>query len=72
MGTEYDAETLTRFFTLSPEDLELVRGARGDHNHLGLALLLVWARSERQLISDPATLPKPVITHVSNQLGIEP
>ncbi len=71
MGAEYDGETLRRFFTLSPEDLEVVRSARGDHNRLGLALLLVWARSERKLVSDPATLPKPVIAHVLKQLGIE-
>jgi TnpA family transposase len=68
----YDAETLRRFFTLTPDDLALVGRARGDHNRLGLALLLAWARAEHRLASAPATLPPPVIAHVGAQLGLTP
>ena len=32
MTATYDADTLRRFFTLTPDDLALVRTARGDHN----------------------------------------
>jgi hypothetical protein len=41
MPAVYDQETLRRSFTLTPADLTLVQTARGDHNRLGLALLLV-------------------------------
>ena len=68
----YDAETLRRFFTLTPDDLVLVGRARGDHNRLGLALLLAWARAEQRLVSAPAMLPPPVIAHIAAQLGLTP
>src|SRR5437868_9025777 len=72
MTATYDADTLRRFFTLTPDDLALVRTARGDHNRLGLALLLVCTRVERVVVSTPATLPEAVIAHVSHQLGLTP
>jgi len=72
MTATYDEETLRRFFTLTPDDLALVRTARGDHNRLGLALLLVWTRVERVIVSNPATLPEAVIAHVGHQLGLTP
>ena len=54
----YDEEELQRFFTLGPEDVAFVAGTRSDRNRLALALLLTWARAERKLVSDPATLPR--------------
>jgi hypothetical protein len=36
------------------------------------ALLLVWARVERVIVSHPGTLPEAVIGHVSQQLGLAP
>ena len=48
------------------------RTARGDHNRLGLALLLVWTRVERVVVSNPATLPEAVVAHVGHQLGLMP
>src|SRR5437868_11760093 len=72
MTATYDADTLRRFFTLTPDDLALVRTARGDHNRLGLALLLVWTRVERVVVSNPATLPEAVVVHVGRQLGLAP
>ncbi len=68
----YDAEALRRFFTLTPDDRALVGRAPGDHNRLGLALLLAWARAEHRLVAAPATLPPPVIAHVAAQLGLTP
>ncbi len=72
MMATYDEDMLRRFFTLTPDDLALVRAARGDHNRLGLALLLVWARVERVIVSNPATLPEAVVAHVGRQLGLTP
>jgi len=68
----YDEDTLRRFFMLTPDDLTLVRTARGDHNRLGLALLLVWTRVERIIVSNPATLSAAVVAHVGRQLGLTP
>ncbi len=68
----YDDETLRRFFILTPADLAVVQTAPVDQNRLGMALLLVWARVERVLVSDPATLPETVIAYVSQQLGLTP
>src|SRR5579884_2583611 len=72
MPAVYDQEVLRRFFTLTPADLALVQTTRSDHNRLGLALLLVWARVERVIVSHPGVLPASVILHVSRQLGLAP
>ena len=66
----YDEDALRSFFTLTAEDLELVRTARTPRNQLGLALLLAWTRAERRAVSDPATLPNDVIGFVARQLGL--
>ena len=68
----YEEEDIPALFTLSAEDLVLARTARTRRNQLGLALLLVWARSERWLLSDPATVPADVISFVARQLDLSP
>ena len=56
-GTVFDKDTLSSFFTLTPEDLSLVRTARSPRNQLGLALLIAWTQAERRAVSDPSKLP---------------
>ncbi|MFN2506066.1 MAG: DUF4158 domain-containing protein, partial [Acidimicrobiales bacterium] len=68
----YDEEELQRFFTLAPTDVAFVAGTRSDRNRLALALLLTWARAERKLASDPATLPTEVVATVARQLRLTP
>jgi len=68
-GSE-NAEELRRFYTLTPDDLALVDGVRGDGHRLALALTLVWARAERTMLADPTTLPTPTIAFVAAQLGV--
>jgi Domain of unknown function (DUF4158) len=72
MNVVDDPEMLRRSFALSPDDLAVVGRERGDHNRLGLALLLVWARVDRRLVPHPASLPPAVIAHVSRQLRLTP
>src|SRR4051794_4370404 len=67
-----DPETLRRFFTLVPDDLELVGQVRGAAHRLALAVQLVWARAERILLADPSTAPAEVIAFVSEQLELTP
>jgi TnpA family transposase len=66
----YDEDALRSFFTLTPDDLALVRNARTARNQLGLALLLAWTRAERRAVSDPSTLPPDVIGFVARQLDL--
>jgi len=67
-----DPETLRRFFTLAPDDLELVAQVRGDAHRLALAVQLVWTRAERILLADPRSAPREVIAFVSEQLELAP
>src|SRR5438132_921682 len=69
-GTLFDEDTLSSFFTLTPEDLGLVRAARSPRNQLGLALLIAWTRAERRAVSDPSKLPTGVIGFVARQLDL--
>jgi hypothetical protein len=67
-----DEEAIRRVFLLTPEDLFFLRPTRADAQRLYRALVLLWARVERVLVSDPTTLPIEVIAHVSKQLGLKP
>jgi hypothetical protein len=52
--------------------LAFVGGTRSERNRLALVLLLVWARAERKLASDPAALPAEVVAFVGGQPGLSP
>lgn len=67
-----DPETLRRFFTLAPDDLELVAQVRGDAHRLAFAAQLVWARAERILLTDSGSIPADVLTFVGEQLELTP
>ncbi len=67
-----DAEELRRLFTLTFDDLHFLEPLRADSQRLYRALVLVWARVERVLVSDPAEIPEDVIKHVSKQLSLKP
>jgi len=67
-----DAEGLRRFYTLDPADLACLALVRGEAHRLACALMLVWARAERILVTDPTLLPAKLIAFVSGQLGVTP
>lgn len=67
-----DAEEVRRLFTLTFDDLHFLEPLRADAQGLYRALVLVWARVERVLVSDPSSIPEEVITHVSRQLSLKP
>jgi bifunctional DNase/RNase len=69
---EESDEEVRRLFTLTPDDLYFLRSLRVDTQRLYRALVLVWARVERVLLSDTTSLPQGVIKHVSKQLGLSP
>jgi TnpA family transposase len=67
---EGDDDHMRRLFTLTPDDMYFLRPLRADSQRLHRALVLLWARVERVLLSDITNIPVKVITHVSKQLGI--
>jgi len=69
---EGNDEEIRRLFTLTPDDLHFLQLLRVDTQRLYRALVLVWARVERVLLSDTASIPEGVITHVCKQLGLSP
>ena len=69
---EGNDEEIRRLFTLTPDDLYFLQPLRVDVQRLYRALVLVWARVERVLLSDTASIPENVITHVSSQLRLSP
>src|SRR5690348_14829138 len=72
LSTWTDEEAIRRSFLLTPEDLLFLQPTRADAQRLYRALVLLWARVERILVSDPTILPTEVIAHVSKQLGLKP
>src|SRR5579864_8972342 len=79
MGSEHKAlswegndEEVRRLFTLTPDDLYFLRPLRVDSQRLYRALVLVWARVERVLLSESTSIPDGVIKHVCKQLGLLP
>lgn len=67
-----NAEEVRRLFTLTPDDLYFLRPIRADSQRLYRALVLLWARVERVLLSETTSIPESVIKHVSTQLGLSP
>jgi TnpA family transposase/adenosyl cobinamide kinase/adenosyl cobinamide phosphate guanylyltransferase len=69
---EDNNEEVRRLFTLTPDDLYFLRPLRADSQRLYRALVLLWARVERVLLSEITSIPEGVIKHVSKQLGLSP
>ncbi len=69
---EEDSEEVRRLFTLTPDDLYFLRPIRADAQRLHRALVLVWTRVERVLLSETGSIPEAVIKQVSTQLGLNP
>src|SRR5256714_2728464 len=69
---EDNNEEVRRLFTLTPDDLYFLHPLRVDSQRLYRALVLLWARVERVLLSETTSIPEGVIQHVSTQLGLSP
>ena len=69
---EDNDEEVRRLFTLTPDDLYFLRPLRVDAQRLYRALVLVWARVERVLLSETTSIPDGVVKHVGKQLGLVP
>ena len=69
---EISEEDARRLFTLTPDDLYFLRTIRVDSQRLYRALVLLWARNARVLLSEPGAIPETVVKQVSKQLGLTP
>jgi len=69
---EENSEEVRRLFSLTPDDLYFLRPIRADAQRLYRALVLLWARVERVLLSETSSIPESIIKHVSTQLGLTP
>src|SRR6266699_5673897 len=67
-----DEEQVRRVFKLTPDDLHFLLPLHSDAKRLHRALVLVWARVERVLLSDPTEFPEARVASVSKQLGLKP
>jgi TnpA family transposase len=63
---------LFRYFTFSEEDRHEILQCRGDHNRIGFALLLGGVRLTGRFLYDFALVPRSLLTHICEQLGLEP
>ena len=71
-SSEISEEDARRLFTLTPDDLYFLRTIRVDSQRLYRALVLLWARVERVLLSETGSIPDTVVKQVSKQLGLVP
>lgn len=65
-------EQLTQFFFLSEADLRLVAERRRPENELGFAVQLGTLQFLGTFLQNPLDTPAVVVTHLAQQLRIEP
>jgi hypothetical protein len=63
---------LTTYFKLSKEDVKLLTGLRGDHNRLGVALLVGCLRHLGFFPSELPNASSEVVAFVAKQLAVDP
>jgi len=59
-------------YTLSENDLSIIRSKRGPHNRLGFAIQLCYLRFPGQAMSLEAEPPVELLAHVAQQIQVDP
>ncbi|MGC5888003.1 DUF4158 domain-containing protein [Ralstonia pseudosolanacearum] len=67
-----DESELIRLATLSKEDFAFVRQHRGDHNRLGVAVLMVYLRHPGRVLGPNESPHTPVLGIIAAQLRVAP
>ena len=65
-----DPAAIVRHYTLSPEDLALIRRRRRDANRLGFALHLAYLRFPGRVLGTEETPPPDILAFIAGQLRI--
>jgi TnpA family transposase len=63
---------LVRHYTLSVADLAMIRRSRGDHNRLGLALMLCYLRYPGRPLKMGERPPGAMLSFVAEQIDVLP
>jgi TnpA family transposase len=63
---------LSRYWTLGPDDLRVIKGRRRPHNRLGFALQLCTLRYPGRLLKPDELIPEGPLAFVAEQLGADP
>ena len=66
-----DEIELVRHWTISADDLQVIRGRRRAHNRLGFAVQLCALRYPGRLLRPGELIPHPALTFVAEQLEVE-
>jgi TnpA family transposase len=62
---------LLRYFTFGEEDRCEISQCRGEHNQIGFALLLGGVRLTGRFLYDFSLVPRSLLAHICEQLGLE-
>ena len=65
-----DIHTLATYFTLNPQDLEIVNRHRTDSNRLGFAVQLCILRYSGWPLLEIKEIPKNILKYIANQIDI--
>jgi TnpA family transposase len=68
-GLPDDEETIIRFYTLSDEDIAIIRKRRGPHNQIGFALQVCAFRFPGRLLQPGELIPARMLAFTAAQLG---
>jgi TnpA family transposase len=63
---------LAYYYTLSQDDIEVIKRRRRDHNRLGFAIQICLFRYPGWTLTDIKHIPDRVITYVAKQLQVDP
>jgi hypothetical protein len=66
-----DEREMVRHYTLSTEDLALIKRRRGDPNRLGFALVLCYLRFPGRVLQQGEQPPSALCSFIAEQLGVE-
>ena len=67
-----DESELIRLASLSKEDMAFVRQHRGDHNRLGIAVLMTYVRYPGRVLGAEETPHAPIVGIIASQLHVVP
>jgi len=72
LPTEMSEQLLARYYTLSPDDLTLIKQRRRPHNRLGFAVQLCYLRFPGHTWAASEEVSPLVLSYVATQLNVNP